>query len=174
MEPLKGGMLARLPEHAADILLEANPDVSLASWGIRFAASPEAVMVVLSGMNSMTQMEDNLSHMKDFRPLSEEEHAVIEKTVEIIHKSIAIPCTACHYCTDGCPKHIAIPEYFALYNNQKMFRLLPGIATTYRNLTVTNGKPSDCIACGRCERHCPQHLEIINSLKLVAEAFKNC
>lgn len=171
MEPLKGGSLVRLPEKAVKILKEANPSASLASWGIRFAASLDNVMVVLSGMSNLEQMEDNISYMKDFQPLSEAELKTIQKTVGIIQDSIAIPCTACKYCIAGCPRHIAIPEYFALYNNQKQFGLLAGLATTYRNLALKHGKPEDCIACRQCEKHCPQHLPIVDNLKLVAAAF---
>ncbi len=159
MEPLKGGALVRLPEAAANILKEADPDAGNASWGIRFAAS-------------LDQVEDNISYMKDFQPLTEGERETIAKTVQIINDSIAIPCTACRYCTSGCPKKIAIPEYFSLYNNQKQFGLLAGLATTYGNLTATHGKPQDCIGCKQCEDHCPQHLPIVENLKLVAEAFQ--
>ena len=116
MEPLKGGALVRLPEAAANILKEADPDAGNASWGIRFAASLDQVMVVLSGMSDLEQVEDNISYMKDFQPLTEGERETIAKTVQIIGDSIAIPCTACRYCTSGCPKKIAIPEYFSLYN----------------------------------------------------------
>lgn len=163
--------LVRLPEAAEDILKEADPNAGNASWGIRFAASLDQVMVVLSGMSDLEQVEDNISYMKEFRPLTEGEKETIAKTVQIINDSIAIPCTACRYCTAGCPKKIAIPEYFALYNNQKQFGLLAGIATTYGNLTATHGKPDDCIGCKQCENHCPQHLPIVENLKLVAEAF---
>ncbi len=172
MEPLKGGALVRLPEAAEDILKEANPDAGNASWGIRFAASLDQVMVVLSGMSDLEQVEENISYMKDFQPLTEGERETIAKTVQIIGDSIAIPCTACRYCTSGCPKKIAIPEYFSLYNNQKQFGLLAGLATTYGNLTATHGKPEECIGCKQCENHCPQHLPIVENLKLVAEAFQ--
>ena len=106
------------------------------------------------------------------KPLAEGESETIAKTVQIIGDSIAIPCTACRYCTSGCPKKIAIPEYFSLYNNQKQFGLLAGLATTYGNLTATHGKPQDCIGCKQCENHCLQHFSIVESLKLVAEAFQ--
>jgi predicted aldo/keto reductase-like oxidoreductase len=171
MEPLKGGALTRLPEAAADILKEANPNVSLASWGIRFAASLDNVMVVLSGMSDMEQMEDNIGYMRDFEPLTGEETETINKTVNIIRDSIAVPCTACRYCTSGCPKNIAIPEYIALYNNQKQFGLLPGLASNYLNLTVKYGKPDDCIGCNQCEENCPQHLSVQKNLKMVAKTF---
>lgn len=172
MEPLKGGALVRMPDAAAGILRDANPNVSLASWGIRFAASLDNVMVVLSGMSNLEQMEDNISYMQDFKPITDDERETISKTVKIILDSIAIPCTACRYCIEGCPKHIAIPEYFAVYNNQKQFGLLPGLAATYQNLTTAHGKPEDCIGCKQCENHCPQHLPIVENLKIVAEAFK--
>ena len=148
MEPLKGGALVRLPEAAANILKEENPEAGFASWGIRFAASLDQVMVVLSGMSSLEQVEDNINYMKEFQPLTEKEKDTIAKTVQIINDSIAIPCTACRYCTSGCPKKIAIPEYFSLYNNQKQFGLLAGLATTYGNLTAAHGKPEDCTSAG--------------------------
>ena len=170
MEPVKGGNLVNLPEKAMEAFNELG-SASPASYAIRFAAGFEGMMMVLSGMSSLEQVEDNISYMKDFRPLTEGERETIAKTVQIINDSIAIPCTACRYCTAGCPKKIAIPEYFALYNNQKQFGLLAGIATTYGNLTATHGKPDDCIGCKQCENHCPQHLPIVENLKLVAEAF---
>ena len=125
--------------------------------------------MVLSGMSTPEQMDDNLRYMEQFQPLSEEEMALVHKAAEWIRAGIAIPCTACHYC-DGCPKDIAIPEYFAIYNNLKRFgkeqEMVAG--TYYAALTEHHGKASDCIACGRCERHCPQHISIIEDLKKVA------
>lgn len=93
MEPLKGGTLVNIPDDAGKILTSYNPDLSLASWGIRFAASLEGVLTVLSGVSSLEQLEDNLSYMKDFNPLTEDELKVIGDVVEIIKHSIAIPCT---------------------------------------------------------------------------------
>ncbi len=172
MEPLKGGTLARLPEEAAAILKAANPEASLASWGIRFAASLPHVLVVLSGMSNLEQLNDNISYMKDFEPLTQEERDAVARTVDIIRSSIAIPCTACRYCIGGCPKKICIPEYFALYNNQNQFGLVPGLASNYTNLTAKFGRPGDCIGCGTCESHCPQHLPIRENLKLVRRTFE--
>ena len=173
MEPLKGGSLVSLPQTAADILKNANPNASIASWGIRFAATPDKVMVVLSGMGNMEQMNDNISYMKEFVPLADKEMETLKQTVELIRSGIAIPCTACRYCTESCPKRIAIPEYFALYNNQKQFRLLPGLVSNYANLTVKYGTPKDCIGCKKCESNCPQHILITDELKIVAEAYGN-
>ena len=172
MEPLKGGMLVNLPEETANILKGVSPDAGFPSWGIRFAASLENVFVVLSGMTTLEQMEDNMSYMADFQPFSEEEFAAVHKVADITRKSIPIPCTACRYCVDDCPHNIAIPEYFALYNNQNQYELIPSHFTTFNNIIAARGKPSDCGGCGQCEAHCPQHLPIIENLKLVAKVFE--
>ena len=144
----------------------------MASWGIRFAASFEHVMVVLSGMSTLEQLLDNISYMQDFKPLSDQEQLAVKKTVRLIHDSIAIPCTACRYCTDGCPKGIAIPDYFTLFNQQKQFGFAMGLDLTFKNLTASHGKPSDCIRCKKCEKHCPQHLRITKHLQDVAKVFE--
>lgn len=169
MEPLKGGALTRLPQEAGKRLTEYHPDMSLASWGIRFAASLEQVMVVLSGMSSLEQMQDNLSYMENFKPLDSEEEKILFQTVDTIKAKIEIPCTGCRYCVDGCPKHIAIPESFAFYNDLKLNGGGGGIVR-YANLVRANGRAADCIGCGECERRCPQHLTIREYLKRVAEA----
>ncbi|MDE5708539.1 MAG: aldo/keto reductase, partial [Alistipes sp.] len=163
MEPVKGGTLARLPEEAEALFRTVRPELSPASWAIRYAASLEGVMMVLSGMSSMEQLEDNTSYMQHFEPLSAEERVAIEQAVGIINRSIAVPCTACRYCVEGCPKKIAIPEYFALYNNLKQ-SLNRGFAVQsvyYENLAQTHGRASECIACRKCEKSCPQHLPIV-------------
>ena len=177
MEPVKGGSLARLPEEAEKLFREADPKMSVPSWAIRFAASLPNVMTVLSGMSSMEQMEDNLSFMENFVPLTEEETALCHKAAHIINSQIAVPCTGCSYCTEGCPKNIAIPQYFSLYNEimrEDMEKKGWTVSfTNYGILTQTRGKASDCIACGQCEEMCPQHLTIIDFLKKVSEKFEH-
>ena len=162
MEPIKGGALANVPKDAEDLLRSQDPSRSIASWAMRFAASCDQVIMVLSGMGTMEQMQDNLSYMKTFVPLNESEKKAVMQAAELIRNSIAIPCTACRYCVDGCPKHIAIPDYFAIYNNLKRYgeSQRVGAMTYYQNLRVNHGAPSDCIRCAKCENHCPQHLPI--------------
>jgi len=174
MEPIKGGALINLPKEAGDMLKECSPQVSEASWAIRFAASLKNVVMVLSGMSDESQMADNLSFMENFKPLSEKEMAVLEKAAGVIRATIAVPCTACHYC-DGCPFDIAIPDYFSIYNNLKRFgeSQLMVASTYYQTIAAHKGKASQCIACGRCEQHCPQHINIIEELKKVTEEIEN-
>ncbi len=177
MEPVKGGTLAKIPAEAEKLLKDAAPDMSVPSWGIRFAASQENVMMVLSGMSTVDQMLDNTSFMQDFKPLTPEEIALTHRAAEMINAQTAIPCTGCSYCTEGCPRHIPIPKYFSLYNEDMRENLEEKgwtiNFTYYENLTERFGKASDCIACGQCEGVCPQHLPIISRMKDVAAHFEH-
>ena len=175
MEPVKGGTLARVPEEAEKLFKDHDPNMSISSWASRFAASLDNVMVVLSGMSNVEQMEDNLSYMEDFKPLTEEEKALCHKAADIINAQIAVPCTGCSYCTEGCPKKIAIPQYFSLYNEDMREHLEEKgwtiNFTNYEILAGKFGKAKECIACGQCEGVCPQHLPIIEKLKEVSGHF---
>lgn len=172
MEPVKGGNLVNLPEDAKAVLDELYGG-SPASYAIRFAAGFPGMMMVLSGMSSMEQMNDNLSYMKDFQPLNEAELAAVKKVQEIFKSKNLIPCTACRYCIDGCPKHISIPDLFAIMNTKQIYH--DWNADYYYNVvhTAPGRKASDCLKCGKCEKVCPQHLQIRNLLEDVAKEFEH-
>ncbi len=174
MEPIKGGTLANIPKEADDILKAYDNTMSTASWAIRFAASLEGVMVVLSGMSNLAQLEDNLSYMTDFKPLTKDETNMVLKCADIINESISIPCTACYYCTEKCPKNINIPAYFKLYNKavRNLNRNFKSQIEEYNKLTEEFGKASTCISCKQCEKLCPQHINITTYLKEVASKFE--
>ena len=175
MEPVKGGTLAKVPDAVAELFKNYNPEASIPSWAVRFAASLDGVMMVLSGMSNMEQMLDNTSYMKDLVPVSDEEKLIIKQAVAMINSNIAIPCTGCSYCVDGCPMKIAIPKYFSLYNADLQEIKEKGWTPQgeyYDRLTENFGKASACVGCGQCEGVCPQHLPIIENLKLVAEHFE--
>ena len=170
MEPVKGGNLAKIPENAEQLLKQFRPDESIASWAIRFASSLEHVAIVLSGMNSMEQLHDN---MRELDPVTSKELRSLEKVAEIIRSNTAIPCTGCNYCAPNCPMHIAIPRYFAIFNDYKrnpdeMWKMKP----VYMEIKKTFSSPSSCIGCQNCERNCPQKLGIVEYLKEVAQAFE--
>ena len=176
MEPVKGGTLANVPARAEELLKGKDSSLSVASWAIRFVASLPNVMCVLSGMSNLAQMEDNLSYMEDFQPLGEAEKETCFEVAKLINAQMAVACTACHYCTDGCPMNICIPEYFSLYNEDMRDDLEhKGWTinfTNYNKLAEKFGKASECIACGQCEEMCPQHLPITRLIEDVAAHFE--
>lgn len=165
MEPVKGGALANPPEAVRQIFAEADTKASCASWAIRYAASLDGIITVLSGMSDIEQMEDNLSYMKNFKALNEKEQAAVQKAQETINGIKSIPCTACHYCTAGCPKKIPIPEIFAARNKQLIWGQLEEGKKAYEQATENAGGTPDCIECGQCESACPQQIKVIEKLK---------
>ena len=174
MEPVKGGSLVNLPADADRIFRELNGG-SNASYAIRFAASFPNMAMVLSGMSNMAQMEDNLSAMKDFRPLEQTEMQAVNKVCDLIRNVHMIPCTSCRYCVEEneCPKGIRIPDMFASMNAHEAFHNWN--TNFYYNNVLTgagHGKASECIQCGKCEKVCPQHLPIRELLKDAAKTFE--
>jgi predicted aldo/keto reductase-like oxidoreductase len=164
MEPVKGGILADPIPTVKAVFDAEGSGRSYASWAVRFAASLDNILVVLSGMSNLAQMEDNLSYMKEFQPLSDAELDLIRQAQEALNGDKSIPCTACHYCTEGCPMGIPIPEIFTVANRRKgspEFRTI----REYGIVTQGKGKASDCIQCGQCEAACPQNLPIIELLE---------
>ena len=167
MEPVKGGILADPIPGVRAVFDAAGADVSYASWALRFAVGLENVHAVLSGMSSLAQMEDNLKTMKNFRPLNEEEMQLIHQAQQALDADKSIPCTACHYCTKGCPMEIPIPEIFNVINRRKgspEFRTV----REYTIVTTDRGTAGSCVACGQCEGACPQHLPVISLLRQCA------
>lgn len=169
MEPVKGGSLAKLPEEGVQLLKQHRPTESAASWAIRFAASLPQVEIVLSGMNTMEQMEDNL---RPLDPITDAEQSLLQKVTGILREKTAIGCTGCGYCFPHCPVNMPIPEYFVLYNDYARY---PGedwkIQGNYDTLARSRVPASACLSCGVCQEHCPQKLEIISWLKKAAEKF---
>ncbi len=172
MEPIKGGTLANPPKAVRDLLTNSRPDLSVASWAIRFVASLDGIITVLSGMSTEEQMADNLSYMADFKPLSEDEKKVIKQAQDILDGIDSIPCTSCHYCTDGCPMQIPIPEIFSARNKQLIWEQKEAGQADYDKAVSNKGMASACIQCGQCEGVCPQHIDIINRLQDCAAAFE--
>ena len=176
MEPVKGGTLAKVPESVERLFKGAAPEMSVPSWAIRFAASQENVMVVLSGMSTLAQMEDNTGFMEHFVPMTEQEIALTHQAADLINGQITVACTGCSYCTEGCPKQIPIPKYFSLYNEDMREDLEEKGWTVnmsyYNKLAESHGKASECVACGQCEGVCPQHLPVIRLMQDVAKHFE--
>lgn len=172
MEPVKGGTLANLMGEPANILRSMDEKASFASFAIRYAASLPNVFMVLSGMSNEEQLRDNISYMENFVPLSDKEKEAIEKVREELNKMATIGCTRCRYCVDDCPKNIMIPSILTVHNMSFQFGVNDKTKREYENVTNHRGKASDCIKCGKCEGHCPQHLPIRELLVQSAERFE--
>ena len=165
MEPVKGGTLANPPTRVRDVLTAADPAASPASWALRFAASQEGVLTVLSGMSAIDQMRDNLKTMTDFTGLNAGQLAAVEQARRALMSVKSIGCTACRYCVDGCPMNIPIPDIFRAMNEHLIYNTTEASRRRYRNATKEHGRATDCIACGQCEAACPQQLPVIRLLK---------
>ena len=171
MEPVKGGTLANISENCAEVFNEVSPGRSAASWALRFVASLPGVMTILSGMSTEEQVADNLATFGNFVPLSDTEQAAVTKVRGLMRDVPLIGCTACRYCTDGCPMEISIPDIFSAVNAMRLDPSAWRPKNYYRSATDGKGKAHDCVACGQCESVCPQHLDIIELLREASGLF---
>ena len=173
MEPVKGGSLASMNNEIQGIMKAQNPELSIPSWAVRFCAGLDNILTVLSGMSTKAQLDDNVSYMEHFEPLSDKEHEVLKTVVEKLNAIPTIPCTGCRYCVDDCPMQIHIPDIFRAVNHQKQFGSEGNVDRSgYESATREGGKASECLHCGSCEAHCPQHIHIIEELEDAAKRFE--
>ena len=174
MEPLKGGLLADPPKEVKEVLQSADAEKSAASWGIRFAADLDGVLVVLSGMSSVEQMDDNLSFMHDFSGLSDDQRAVVDEARAALARIPLIPCTNCNYCAKVCPKEIGISGTFTAMNMHTLYQNMQFAKRQEKWLVGGHGRNHaiECIKCGACETVCPQHIPIRDTLSRGAELFE--
>ena len=171
MEPVKGGYLANPPANVKKLFQAIHPEMSFASWAIRFVASLDGILTVLSGMSNIEQMQDNLSFMKEFQALNEEERRAIQEAQRILGNSSTVPCTSCGYCLEGCPRQIPIPSIFSAMNKQLGNGQMAEALHDYSLITAAGHSAADCIECRHCEGVCPQHLQITEHLKQATKLF---
>jgi predicted aldo/keto reductase-like oxidoreductase len=171
MEPIKGGSLACPPPSVAAVFEKADPSVSMCQWALRFAASLEGLITVLSGMSTLEQMRENVRIMKQITPLQPQDYAIYDEAVAQLDQLGQIPCTACRYCVSECPNHFEIPDHISTLNNYTVYGNLAANRGHYQWVVSTTGDPAECLGCGLCENVCPQKLPIIETLRRVCETF---
>jgi len=181
MEPVKGGSLANFPPEVAHLLTDVDPEASLASWAMRFCLGLEGVVCVLSGMSALDQVVDNLKTAESFTPLTDSDRELLKEVIKALDRIPTIPCTDCRYCVDECPEHINIPRIIQILNEYTKYqnalggRRQYGFATSggFGGNEPPRGKSSDCTACGTCEQHCPQDIDIIGANERAVELFES-
>lgn len=171
MEPVKGGSLAAFGESLEEKMHAVAPGKSIASWAMRFCATLDGVVTVLSGMSSQEQVTDNIDTVKTLQPFTPEEKACLEAVVKELHNAPTIGCTACRYCVDGCPAAIKIPDIIREYNTVLTYGVTERSRSSYRSVTSDGHGADTCIQCAQCEGICPQHLPVIDILQKVSGIF---
>lgn len=169
MEPVRGGFLHRLPDAMTEVFKAKDPEASNASWAIRWVANHPMVKVILSGMSTMEQVDDNLEVLSNFKPLTEDELKTIEKVRDMLLSQPGVPCTACEYCISECPMGIEIPKIFKLYNDYTQNLNVGQLKRGYKEL---EHKADECISCGACVAKCPQHIEIYTELAKIHDLIQ--
>lgn len=172
MEPIRGGSLASEKAVFASLLKEADPKASLASWALRYAAGLPHVAMVLSGMSTLEQLQQNVALFNTMEPLSEREQALLVKAADMLRAAGTVPCTGCKYCVEGCPAQINIPAILGLLNEYARFGSLEGAKRSYGFRTRGKGLASACVNCGQCLNACPQHIESATYMEKAAGLFE--
>ena len=172
MEPIRGGSLASDRSACAPLLQKADPEASMASWALRFVASLPGVAMILSGMSTLEQMEQNTTLFNTMKPLTGGERSILAEAAEMLRAAGAIPCTACKYCVEGCPAGIDIPSILDLLNEYARFGSLEGAKRSYGYRTRGKAPASACVNCGQCLNACPQHIESAVHMARAAELFE--
>jgi uncharacterized protein len=170
MEPVRGGLLASLCEDSAEILQRAKPDQSIASWAIRYAASKDNVMVVLSGMSNLEQTKDNIATMTSFKPIDRADQEVLDRAVKVFVEKRTIPCTDCKYCMP-CSEGVDIPAVFAAYNAYAIAKNEFEFVRAYERIQASC-RANQCISCGACLSKCPQHIEIPENMGMIDDLYQ--
>lgn len=170
MEPVRGGKLADIPKDAEKLFKNINCDASAASWAIKFVANLPNVVTILSGMNSIEQLQDNINTLTDFKPLTDSELQACFNAASIMNKKDVIPCTGCDYCSD-CPKGVKISTVFACYNEYKNGDISEEESKKKYSEIPAENNADVCIKCGKCASHCPQSIKIPEKLEELKSFF---